>query len=323
VNRFRGLLARPEIAALAIFVLLCLGFSLVSSRFMTTGNVTVYLQPIPELAIVAVGVTMLMIAGEFDLSVGSVFGLAPMVTVLLMTTGGVAMPLAVIAGLLVAMAIGLVNGWITLSLQIPSFIATLGMMFMARSLSIVLAGGFPPVFPREAPVEWLVGRIEILGLLPRASVLYMIGIAVVVGFILRRTDFGHWVYATGGQPQAARDMGINTRRVKIACFMVCSTLAGFAGIIQSFRIKIIVPNLGVGMEMQAIAASVIGGAALAGGIGSAGGAIVGAFLIALIENILIVSGVNANWFMFAVGAMIVIAVVLNTHTRLRSAGKSQ
>jgi simple sugar transport system permease protein len=317
------LLARPEIAALAIFVALCLVFTLLNSRFLTPGNVTVYLQPIPELAIVAVGVTMLMIAGEFDLSVGSVFGLAPMVTVLLMTTGGVAMPLAVIAGLVVAMVIGFINGWITINLQIPSFIATLGMMFMARSLSIVLAGGFPPVFPREAPVEWLVGRIDLFGLLPRASVLYLIAITVVVGFVLRRTDFGHWVFATGGQPQAARDMGINTTRVKIACFMACSTLAGFAGIIQSFRVKVIVPNLGVGMEMQAIAASVIGGTALAGGVGSAGGAVVGAFLIALIENVLIISGINANWFMFAVGGMIVVAVVLNTHTRLRSAGKAQ
>jgi simple sugar transport system permease protein len=111
--------------------------------------------------------------------------------------------------------------------------------------------------------------------------------------------------------------------VKIACFMACSTLAGFAGIIQSFRVKVIVPNRGVGMEMQAIAASVIGGTALAGGVGSAGGAVVGAFLIALIENVLIISGIHANWFMFAVGGMIVVAVVLNTHTRLRSAGKAQ
>jgi ribose/xylose/arabinose/galactoside ABC-type transport system permease subunit len=123
--------------------------------------------------------------------------------------------------------------------------------------------------------------------------------------------------------QAARDMGINTKRVKIICFAICSTLAGFAGIIQSFRIKIIIPDLGIGMEMQAIAAAVIGGAALTGGVGSAGGPIVGTLLIALIENVLIVSGVNANWFMFAVGAMIVVAVVLNTHTRLRSERKAQ
>ena len=316
----RGLLARPELAALAIFVLLCVAFSFFNDRFLTVGNVTVYLQPIPELAIVAIGVTILMISGEFDLSVGSVFGLTPMVTVLLMTAGDMPVALAVPIGLLIAMLVGLVNSWITLNLLIPSFIATLGTMFMARSLSIVLAGGFPPVFPRDAPVEWLVGRLSLFGFLPRMSVLYMLGIAFVFGFIIRRTDFGHWIYATGGQPQAARDMGINTYRVKMGCFMICSTLAGFAGIIQSFRIKIIVPNLGTGLELQAIAAAVIGGAALMGGIGSPGGAIVGALLIAVIENILILSGVNANWFMFAVGAMIVIAVVLNTQTRRRAEG---
>jgi ribose/xylose/arabinose/galactoside ABC-type transport system permease subunit len=319
-SRSRGLLARPELSALVIFVLLCAAFSLFNDRFLTTGNVTVYLQPIPELAIVAIGVTILMIAGEFDLSVGSVFGLTAMITVLLMTHGDMPMAVAVIVGLLAAMIVGFVNGWITLNLRIPSFIATLGMLFMARSLSIVLAGGFPPAFPRDAPVEWLVGRIEILGFLPRMSVIYLIVIALVFSFILRRTDFGHWIYATGGHTQAARDMGINTYRVKMACFMICSTLAGFAGIIQSFRVKVIVPNLGTGMELQAIAAAVIGGAALAGGIGSPLGAIVGAMLIAVIENILILSGINANWFSFAVGAMIVLAVVLNMQSRLHGEG---
>lgn len=320
LSKSRGLLARPELSALAIFLLLCIVFGIFNDRFLTPGNLTVYLQPIPELAIVAIGVTILMISGEFDLSVGSVFGLTPMIAVLLMTTGGVPMAVAVLLGLLAAITVGFINGWITLNLRIPSFIATLGMLFMARSLSIVLAGGFPPVFPRDAPVEWLVGRIDLFGLTPRMSVIYLIAIALLFSFILRRTDFGHWIYATGGQTQAARDMGINTYRVKMACFMICSTLAGFAGIIQSFRVKVIVPNLGTGMELQAIAAAVIGGAALTGGIGSPIGAIVGAMLIAVIENILILSGINANWFSFAVGAMIVLAVVLNTQTRMHGEG---
>lgn len=316
----RLLLTRTDLAALLIFVLLCVIFSFINGRFMTPGNITVYLQPIPELAIVAMGVTILIISGEFDLSVGSVFALAPMVTVLLMTGGSVPMPLAIAAGLLVAAAVGLVNAWFTLGLRIPSFIATLGMLFMARSLTIVLAGGFPPVFPRDAPVDWLTGRVEIWGIAPRISVLVMFVIAIVLGFVLRRMDFGHWIYATGGHPQAARDMGINTTRVKTAAFVLCSTLAGFAGIIQSFRLKVIVPNLGTGLELQAIAAAVIGGVALSGGIGSVGGAIVGVLLLALIENILILSGLNANWFLFAIGAMIVLAVVLNTQIRYRAEG---
>ena len=315
--KLRSLMARPEMAALAIFLVLVVLFSFLNARFFTTGNMTVYLQPIPELAIVAIGMTILIIAGEFDLSVGSVFGLSPMVTVLLMQAGW-PVAAAILVGLMVAAAIGVANGLMTLRLKIPSFIATLGMLFMARSMAVVLAGGFPPIFPRELDVSWLVGRLDLGIVTPRASLLYMIAIALALGFVLRRMDFGHWIYATGGQPQAARDMGIKTDRVKMACFVLCATLAGFAGIIQSFRVKVIVPNLGTGLEMQAIAAAVIGGVALTGGVGSILGAIVGTLLIAVIENILVLSGVNANWFMFAVGATIVIAVVLNTQTRLKA-----
>lgn len=315
----RSLMARPEMAALLIFLALFVTSSIINDRFLTTGNMTVYLQPIPELAIVAMGITILIIAGEFDLSVGSVFGLSPMVTVLLMQAGWPTAA-AILIGLALAASIGLANGLITLKLKIPSFIATLGMLFMARSLTIVLAGGFPPIFPRELDLSWLVGRLDLGLVTPRVSLLYMIAIALVLGFVLRRMDFGHWIFATGGHPQAARDMGIKTERVKIACFMLCATLAGLAGIIQSFRVKVIVPNLGTGLEMQAIAAAVIGGVALTGGVGSILGAVVGTLLIAMIENILILSGVNANWFMFAVGAMIVVAVVLNTQTRLKAEG---
>lgn len=316
----RHLLGRTDLAALLIFILLCILFTFVNERFMTTGNVTVYLQPVPELAIVAMGVTILIIAGEFDLSVGSVFALSPMVTVLLMTNGGIPMPVAILTGLAVAAIVGLVNAWFTLGLKIPSFIATLGMLFMARSLTIVLAGGFPPVFPRDAYVDWLTGRIDIWGITPRVSVFVMFAIALLLGFVLRRVDFGHWVYATGGHPQAARDMGINTTRVKLVAFVLCSTLAGLAGIIQSFRLKVIVPNLGTGLELQAIAAAVIGGVALSGGVGSIAGAIIGVLLLALIENILVLSGLNANWFLFAIGGMIVMAVVLNAQIRMRASG---
>lgn len=315
----RSLMIRPEMAALAIFLVLFVIFSFMNERFFTSGNMTVFLQPIPELAIVAIGMTILIIAGEFDLSVGSVFGLSPMVTVLLMQAGW-PVAIAIIIGLLVATLIGVINAVMTLRLKIPSFIATLGMLFMARSITVVLAGGFPPIFPREMDFSWLVGRMNLFLVTPRASLIYMIIIAAALGFVLRRMDFGYWIYATGGQPQAARDMGIKTDRVKMACFMLCSTLAGFAGIIQSLRVKVIVPNLGTGLEMQAIAAAVIGGVALMGGVGSVLGAVVGTLLIAMIENILVLSSVNANWFMFAVGAMIVIAVVLNTQTRLKAEG---
>ncbi len=306
----KNLMTRPEVSALAMLVLMVVVFTFASDRFLTLNNFMIVLQPLPEIALMAIGVTVLMIAGEFDLSVGSVFALSPMVMVMLLAEG-TPVGLAIAVGLLAALLVGLANAGMTLKVGLPSFIATLGALFMVRSLAIVISGGFPPAFPRDMDTSWLVGRIDLL----RASIFYLLGIAIIIAVWLRRTDFGSWIFATGGNQQAARDMGINTALVKTTCFCLCSVLAGFAGIILAFRIKAIVPSMGTGLELQAIAAAVIGGAALTGGIGSVAGAIIGALLIAFIENIIILLRIDANWFKFAVGAMIVVSVALNTWIR--------
>lgn len=297
---------RPEASALVMLLIMLAAFSFMSPSFLTYNNFQIVLQPIPELALIAIGVTILMISGEFDLSVGSVFALSPMLMVIAMDAGA---PLAVamLFGLAGAVAAGLVNATITLRLGLPSFIATLGMLFMARSLAIVISGGFPPPFPRDMDLWWIVGKVDLL----RVSIFWLLAIGVMLGIWLRRFDFGSWIYATGGNREAARDMGIDTALVKTVCFVLCSSLAGFAGMIQTFRIKAIVPTMGTGFELTAIAAAVIGGAALTGGIGSVTGAVIGALLIAFIENIIILTRIDANWFRFAVGAMIVVAVTVN------------
>lgn len=302
--------SRPEASAFVMLIVMMIIFSLISPAFLTYNNFLIVLQPIPELALVAIGVTILMISGEFDLSVGSVFAFAPMVMVLVMDAGSPLVP-AMVVGLICAAAVGLVNATITLRLGLPSFIATLGMLFMARSLAIVLSGGFPPPFPRDMDLWWIVGKLDLL----RVSVFWLLGIAILLGIWLRKFDFGSWIFATGGNREAASEMGINTALVKTTCFVLCSTLAGFAGMIQTFRIKAIVPTMGTGFELTAIAAAVIGGAALSGGIGSVTGAVIGALLIAFIENIIILSRIDANWFRFAVGAMIVVAVTVNKLSR--------
>jgi len=297
---------RPEASALIMLLLMLVIFSFMSPAFLTYNNFQIVLQPIPELALIAIGVTILMISGEFDLSVGSVFALSPMLMVIAMDAG---MPLAIamLFGLTGAAIAGLTNAFITLRLGLPSFIATLGMLFMARSLAIVISGGFPPPFPRDLDLWWIVGKVDLL----RVSIFWLLGIGILLGLWLKRFDFGSWIFATGGNREAARDMGINTTLVKTVCFVLCSVLAGFAGMIQTFRIKAIVPTMGTGFELTAIAAAVIGGAALTGGIGSVTGAVIGALLIAFIENIIILTRIDANWFRFAVGAMIVIAVTIN------------
>lgn len=302
--------SKPEASAFFMLIIMMVFFSFLSSAFLTTNNFQIVLQPVPEIALIAIGVTILMISGEFDLSVGSVFAFAPMMMVLAMDAG-VPLGFAMLCGLLAAAMIGLVNAAITLKIGLPSFIATLGMLFMARSLTIVFSGGFPPAFPRDLDLWWIVGKVDLL----RVSIFWLLGIGILLGYWLRRFDFGSWIFATGGNQEAARDMGINTGLVKTVCFVLCSVLAGFAGMIQVFRIKAIVPTMGTGFELTAIAAAVIGGAALTGGIGSVTGAIIGALLLAFIENIMILTRIDANWFRFAVGAMIVLAVTINKITR--------
>ena len=290
------------------------GFTTLAPQFASAGNTRVILFALPELGIVALGVGILMIAGEFDLSVGSVFALVPMVIVVVTGRFGLDPTVAIFVGLAVALLVGYVNGWITLTFGIPSFVTTLGMLFMARSITTVISGGFPPPFPAETPVSVFVADLGLF----RSSMLWFVAFALGLGVMLHLSNIGNWIYATGGHPQAAADMGIDTRRVKLFAFMLCSFLAGFAGMITTFRLKSALPSLGEGLELQAIAAAVIGGTALRGGIGSVLGFIIGAGLIRVIDNGLVMARIDANWFRFAIGGLTIVAVILNTWLRLRA-----
>ena len=310
----KTLLSRPEISALVMLLVVAAGFALYAPQFASSANARVILFAVPELGIVALGVGILMIAGEFDLSVGSVFALVPMVIVIVMGAWGIDPALAITLGLASALVVGYVNGWITLTFGIPSFVTTLGMLFIVRSIATGLSGGFPPPFPADTPT-WLF--VSDLGLF-RSSMLWFGALILILALMLHGTNLGNWIYATGGQRQAADDMGIDTRRVKLFCFMLCSFLAGFAGMITTFRLKSALPALGEGLELQAIAAAVIGGTSLTGGIGSVIGFVVGTGLIRVIDNGLVMARIDANWFRFAIGALTIVAVILNTTVRQRA-----
>lgn len=311
---FKTLLSRPEISALVMLVVVVVAFSIYAPQFASYGNTRVLLFSLPELGIVVLGVGILMIAGEFDLSVGSVFALVPMLMVIAMGRWGVPPIVAMLMGFALALAVGYVNGWITLTFNIPSFVTTLGMLFMARSLATVLSGGFPPPFPANLPTELFVADLGLF----RSSMVWFAGFALILGLVLHFSNLGNWIFATGGQSQAAADMGIDTRKVKLFCFMLCSFLAGFAGMITTLRLRSALPALGEGLELQAIAAAVIGGTALTGGIGSLVGFLVGTTLIRVIDNGLVMARIDANWFRFAIGALTIVAVILNTWVRARA-----
>jgi simple sugar transport system permease protein len=310
-------LQKPELAALILLVVLVVLFQLRSNGFfLSYDNVRGVLGFLPETALVAVGVTLLMICGEFDLSVGSVFALSPMTMAVLMVEGWPFWP-AMGVGLFVCVLVGLLNGWITIRFEIPSFITTLGMLFIARSLTVVISGGFPPRLDfARIPESMFIGFMG-PGNLFRASFFWFVGISVAIALLLGKTNFGNWVRATGGFLPAAQAMGIPTARVKIACFIICSLLAGFAGMIQVLRLASALPSIGIGYELQAVAAAVIGGTSLMGGIGSILGGIIGATLIRVIDNGMVLSQIDANWFQFAVGALTIFAVVGNAWLRKR------
>jgi simple sugar transport system permease protein len=307
-------LDKPELAGIVMLVLLVVLFQITSNGiFLSYNNMQGVLGLLPEVALVAIGVTILMIAGEFDLSVGSVFALSPMVMAISMVAGVPFLP-AVLLGLLAAVAVGFVNGMITIKFAIPSFITTLGMLFVARSITVVISGGFPPLLPPDVPAYVFT---QFVGLI-RLSMFWFAGIALILATLLSLTNFGNWIKATGGQIDAANAMGIPTASVKIFCFILCSLLAGFAGIMQVLRLGSPLPSLGEGLELQAVAAAVIGGTSLFGGIGTVLGAIVGAVLIRVIDNGLVLSRVDANWFKFAIGSLLVFAVIANTWLRRKS-----
>ena len=311
-------MSKPELAGALILVILVVIFQVRSDGvFLNAYNLQGMLGIIPEMGLVAIGVTLLMICGEFDLSVGSVFALTPMVMAVLVE-GGMPFPAGFAAGMLTAAAVGLLNGFLTIRFAIPSFITTLGMLFVARSLTVVISGGFPPLLEAGALPTGLFTAFSGPGDLFRMSFLWFIVIAVAVSLLLGRTNFGNWVRATGGFLPAAQAMGIPTARVKIACFMLCSMLAGFAGTIQVIRLGAPLPSIGEGLELQAVAAAVIGGTALTGGIGSILGGILGAVLIRVIDNGLVLSQVDANWFKLAIGSLTILAVIVNSTLRKKA-----
>ncbi len=307
-------LEKPELAGVVLLIVLMAFFEVRSNGvFLSFQNIRGVLGLLPEVGTVTIGFAILMICGEFDLSVGSVFALMPMCIALMLNAGAAFWP-AFLVGVSICAVIGFLNGFITLRFDIPSFITTLGMLFMVRSLTVVISGGFPPLLAVDKiPIGLFTGYIG--GGLFRASFIWFVILALVASAVMALTNFGNWIKGTGGFLEAARSMGIPVRRVKFACFMICSILAGLAGTVQVFRLQSPFPNLGEGLELQAIAGSVIGGVALTGGVGTVFGAIVGTLLIRVIDNGLVLSRIDANWFKFAIGALTVLAVVGNSWLR--------
>jgi ribose transport system permease protein len=314
-NWLSAILSKQAFWVVLAIILACLFLSFATDSFATAKNLYNITRNVTFVAIIALGMTLVIITGGIDLSVGSVLCLCSMVLAVVMHAG-YSIEVGIAASIATALVIGAFNGVMIAYLNFPSFVVTLGMLSIARSLAMV-ASNNTVVFQFGPDHNKLLalGGGSTFGI--ANPVLYMIVLALLTGFVLRWTRFGRYVFAIGGNEHAAVLTGVPVRPIKVAVYMISALAAGIAGIIQTGWLGAVTTNLGAGMELQVIAAAVIGGANLAGGVGTAFGALVGAALIEIIRNSLGLLGINAFWQGTFIGSAIVLAVLFDRIRNLR------
>jgi simple sugar transport system permease protein len=307
----------PEVLPLILFVLAVVLFWSLNSAFLSGLNISGMLAYAPELGIVALGMTLLLTAGQFDLSVGAVFGFCPLIVFILANDHGVPFPAAVAVGLLCGACIGLVNGLLVVKGGITSFLVTLSTQLIVSGGALYVSSGFPQstLSVHSAVQTALVGTIQVGSITIYAGLLWFVGIAIVFAYMLNHTPVGNWIMATGGNVEAARARGIRTDRVTIGLFVLTAVLAGFAGTISDIRVGSAYPDAGSGYELEAIAMAVVGGTSLFGGSGTIVGTVLGALLLRAIRNGVILVGVPGLAYNMFVGAIILIAMLLHSGMR--------
>lgn len=317
---WRRLLARPEFGPFVLLVVLLAVFTAINPTFASAQNIGNALTFTVELGLIALPMTLLMTSGEFDLSVGSVFGFSAVLMWTLFNAQVASLELAFLAALLVAAAIGLVNGLFVTRLKIPSFLVTLGMLLVVRGTALFITDGFPQR-TWSAEGEWLatvlVGEVRVGGLRLYMSLFWFALFAVILGYVLNQTRAGNWIQAAGGNPNAARARGVNVERTKIALFMLTSAMAGLAGIISSIRTSAANPNSGTGYELEVIAMVVIGGTALMGGRGTIIGTVLGVLILRLMRNGIVLIGVPGLAYNIFIGAIILGMMALHSWVERR------
>lgn len=312
--RLRKIVTARESTLAAVVILLVVYLSWASPYFFTAGNLTVVGRQIGLALIISVGMTFVILIGGIDLSVGSVVALVSVLVGEFMVTLGISPIVAVILALVGGALVGLVNGSINAFMGIPSFVVTLGMLAVARGLSLgITSGSTISGFPSEF---LFIGQGAYLGIPIPVWVAAIVAIAAHL--VLTRTTFGRHVYFVGSNEEAATLSGIRVRRVKISVFVIASTLAAVSGILETARLSVGQPAAGTGYELLAIGAAVIGGASLFGGVGGILGTALGTSLLLLIQNALILLGISAYWQQVFSGVIIVGAVGLNMWRKQRN-----
>ena len=296
-----------ESGGILVLLIFIAALILTTNEFLTVTNLDNLVRQVAVFAILSVGQLFVILTGGIDLSVGSILGLSGGVTALLLAAG-VPIPLAILAGLLVGLFIGLLNGLLVSRFGLPPFIATLGMLGIARGLVLLLTGA-----KTIAPLPDAFNAIAngfILGLPSLFWILILV--AIVAAFVLGRTVFGRYVYAVGANSESARLSGVPVNYVLLAVYCINGVLAGFAGVLTTSRLGAGIPTAGTGYELQAIAGAVIGGASLSGAKGRTIGAVLGALIMAILANGGNLLGVDPFYLQIAIGLLIILAVYFDT-----------
>lgn len=308
-NRFVGFIKENLgiIAALAVMCIFLAVFPATSSSFLTPKNLFNILRQISTNMLLACGMTMVIILGGIDLSVGSIIALSGVLSAGCVARYGLPIPVALLVGVLVGLLIGCINGGIIALTTIPPFIVTLATMNVARGLAKVYTGGSPV---RVVTKEWQFLGAGYIGPVP-VPVIIMIVVVIITAFIMNRTKMGRHIYAVGGNAQAAVFSGIKVSKVKFFVHAFSGVMAGLAGIILASRMYSGQPTAGEGAEMDAIAAVVVGGTSMSGGSGKIGGTVIGALIIGILNNGLNLLNVNSFWQDVVKGIVILLAVLID------------
>ena len=316
LRRFGGFIThRREAGILIAGILLVIYFQISNAAFLSPANLQTLTQYAAATAIIAAGIVMVLVCGELDLSVGMVYALSPFV-MYFAHESGVPIVLALVLGLLAACVVGIINGLVTVLLKVPSFVTTLGTLFLINGFTLTVSGGFP-VQPDTGP--WFEA---VFGGSAYAAVFWAIVVTIVLQLVLTQTRWGLHTVATGGNLNGATEAGVKVNRIKVRNFVLCSALGGFAGIVDAFRIGSIDPLAGGTQIMfMAIASAVIGGTLLSGGVGTIVGAFIGAFVLAILKDGFTLNGVSAYTFDMILGAAILATMFINVRlTSLRTVG---
>lgn len=309
------LIARPEFGAFVLLVVELAAFWSINHDFLSPLNISNTLSFTVELGLIALGMTLLMTSGEFDLSVGSVFGFAPVIMWTFFNAGWASLEVSFLIAMALTAFIGWANGWFVTRVKISSFLVTLGMLLVVRGVGLYITDGFPQR-TWSAGGHWLadilVGDFYIGPFRVYASLFWFIGIAIILGYVLTGTKLGNWIQATGGNANSARARGVNVNRTKVALFILTAMLAGFSGIISSIRTSSANPNSGTGYELEVIAMVVIGGTALTGGRGTVIGTVLGVFILRVMRNGIVLIGVPGLAYNIFIGAIILGMMTLHS-----------